>query len=287
MRDIDHHPPNPNYTRRAKEVVPTSGPIAELVADLGIGARLNDDAFWARREREMAEAAKADAEHAARVRLGARANLLRESGFPLIHVEAALAVETMTCSVRAGRPRVETEALRLAAAFARDRRTSLDLAGGVGLRSMIVFAGGVGCGKSAAATWLALVSTDSSPQFVRAMQLERRGRYQDGLEKLMRESTSLFIDDVGAEVLDSRGAFEALIGEVIDVFYGDRRLLVLTANMRKQRDTPKDEPQFRERYGERTFSRFRESAKWADCGSFDLRDDVAVARLAAEQAGAR
>lgn len=261
-----------------------SAALQEVAEDLGISARLNDDAFWAARELELETTRKAAVAREVAHRRSVRAQVLRDAGFPAIAVDGALALAAEADCVRPGVSLRRTAAVERAVDFAKDRHTSLHLAGGVGLRNALMLAGGVGAGKTTAATWIALTSTDSAPAFIRATELERIGRtygHEKRLQELIRTSTSLVLDDLGAEVLDGRGVFEALICEVIDAFYGDRKMLVITANMRQRRAAgkpgaePTEPPQFRERYGERVFSRFREAGKWADCGATDLRAGVA------------
>lgn len=142
-----------------------------------------------------------------------------------------------------------------------------------GPKLAIVLAGGTGTGKSTAAAWVALEAGGSSPGFIRASTLERRGRYSKTLDAWIETRSMLVIDDLGDEVLDGKGVFRSLLDELIDTFYGYRRRLVITTNLRQRKDRVDDEPQFTERYGGRIASRFAEVGLWADCGARDLRRD--------------
>jgi DNA replication protein DnaC len=131
---------------------------------------------------------------------------------------------------------------------------------------MLALAGGVGVGKTTAAAWLALKREDSAPGFIRAGELERRGRYDRQLAEWLVSRTSLVIDDLGAEVLDSKGVFVSLLDQEIDRSYSKRSTLVITTNLL--------ETQVAERYGGRMWSRFNQRGAWGNCGMRDLRAEV-------------
>ena len=139
-----------------------------------------------------------------------------------------------------------------------------------GRKRVIVLAGGVGAGKSTAAAWVALEAGGSTPGFIRASTLERRGRYSKGLDDWLESRSMLVIDDLGAEYLDGKGAFRSLLDETIDAFYADKRL-VITTNLRQRRKSIDEEGQFVERYGERVASRLSEVGLWSEVGARDLR----------------
>jgi DNA replication protein DnaC len=155
----------------------------------------------------------------------------------------------------------DTSAMRLARQCLQSKKT------------VMVLAGGCGTGKSTAAAWMALEAGGSAPGFIRASELERRGRYSKTLESWIDSRSSLVVDDLGAEVLDGHGVFRSLLDEVIDKFYGDGRRLTITTNLHLQRENADEVPQFRERYGDRCCSRLSEVALWGSCGVRDLRRD--------------
>jgi DNA replication protein DnaC len=140
----------------------------------------------------------------------------------------------------------------------------------MGRKMALVLAGGVGAGKTTAATWVALEAGGTTPGFIRASALERRGRYSKSLEPWLETRSCLVIDDLGAEVLDGHGVFRSLLDETIDMFFGDRKRIVITTNLRPRR-VGDGELQFAERYGARVASRLSEIGLWADCGTRDLR----------------
>lgn len=206
--------------------------------------------WWEQRDREVAEQRAKDAAAAELSRMTTRAGELRDNGFPEMFVVAALG------------ELADTIAMNHARMF-----TQLP-------RKLLVLAGGVGAGKTTAATWVALKGQDLRPGFVRVSELERRGRYDKKLDEWLRDKTSLVIDDVGSEVLDGKGVFRSLMDEIVDIFYSNRRTLVMTTNLRPQRSGPDEEEQFVERYGGRVGSRIRQLGVWGDCGTRDMRREV-------------
>lgn len=220
-------------------------PVGSLFALPG-GVSLDDDAFWSARDAEVATARASEAaEGAAQDRRRRAARLHEEGGFPLLALDAAAA------------PR-ETPAMAAARRFAASDRT------------VLVLAGGVGAGKTSAAAWLALDHGGEASAFLRATELERRGRYDHELTTWLRARSLLVIDDLGAEVLDGKGVFVSLLDEVVDRATGNRQRVVITTNLR-QRAKDGSAPQFVERYGARIESRLHAGGMWADCGADDLR----------------
>lgn len=224
--------------------------------------------WWEQREREIAEqrvALQAKEEHNRRIE---RAGILLDNGFPELFVAAALAEDKLA----------DTTAMRVARTFAYLPK------------KILVLAGGVGAGKTTAATWVALKGQDPRPGFARVNQLERRGRYAEKLDEWLEDRTSLVVDDLGAEYLDGKGNFRSVLDEVIDAFYSNRRTLVMTTNLRPRAAAGEPE-QFAERYGERVWSRLNQFALWGDCGTRDLRRDpptgapAAIAENGAGHAG--
>lgn len=214
-------------------------------------------------DRSLVEAAVTDEERDAEVRrriaqreegeraleLKKRAELLRDLGEFPVH------------ALRCAQSPVETGALQSARQFLQTRKR------------ILVLAGGVGAGKTTAATWIALSAGGSDPFFVRANDLESRGRYDRGIRDRIKACSALVIDDLGAEYMDAKGAFRSLMDEVVDTAYSRDRLLLLTTNLLPRRTGHGDEPQFFERYGDRVASRLSQVGMWASCGNRDLRRD--------------
>ena len=146
---------------------------------------------------------------------------------------------------------IETPALGHAREFVAGKMTGL------------LLAGGVGSGKTHAATWATYVIGERYPGFIRATELERRGRYDHDLTKWIAKRGTLVIDDVGVEPMDGKGYFLSLLDEIIDQFWGSCRRLILTTNLTAK--------QFADRYSARTWSRLCEMATIAECGKEDLR----------------
>ncbi|MFN0251708.1 MAG: ATP-binding protein [Kofleriaceae bacterium] len=152
-------------------------------------------------------------------------------------------------------------------------------------KSVLVLAGGVGAGKTTAAAWIAIEAGSahvtlpdargSLPAFIRAAELEARGRYDKHLRTWLRERSMLVLDDLGAEFLDGKNAFSSLLDEVIELYYSNHRRIVITTNLRARR-VGDSEPQFIERYGERVASRLHEVGLWHECGARDLRRTLSL-----------
>jgi DNA replication protein DnaC len=203
--------------------------------------------WWEKRDQEVAEQRAKDAAALEHSRMTTRAGELRDNGFPERFVTAALS------------ELADTTAMQIARRFSYLPK------------KLLVLAGGVGAGKTTAASWVALKGEDLRPGFIRINELERRGRYDKKLDEWMKDKTSLVIDDVGAEFLDGKGAFRSLMDEIVDTFYSNRRTLVMTTNLRPRRGKDDEQEQFFERYGERVWSRLSQSGVWGDCGTRDLR----------------
>lgn len=208
--------------------------------------------WWERRDREVAEQSAKDAALTERSRMSTRSGELKDNGFPEMAIAAALTELD------------DTFAMRRARLFVQMAHHGLK-------KKLLVLAGGVGTGKTTAATWVAMKGQDPRPGFIRISELERRGRYDRELGKWLQDKTSLVIDDVGAEFLDGKGAFRSLLDEIIDTFYSNKRTLVMTTNLRPIRKSDDEPEQFRERYGDRVWSRLSQLGEWGDCGTRDLR----------------
>jgi DNA replication protein DnaC len=249
-----------NYARTegAQSVSDAVKNLNDLLGLNDVDFTKRDEAWWAEMDQrcKTLDAQRAVAAELDRMRKRAE-DLVKRGGFPRVCVDAAL------------NPTIETPAIGFARRFPH-------------LPSRIlVLSGGTGAGKTTAACWLALKGHDHTPGFIRASELERRGRYDKKLDEWLRDISSLVIDDLGVEVLDSKRVFASLLDEIVDSFYNRRRTLILTTNLlprvddetaaeakRRGEDPP---PQFVERYGERVRSRVRQVGQWADCGMYDLR----------------
>lgn len=264
--DADTPASDDNYERTGGEqsVSAAVKGLNDLLGLNDVDFTQRDEAWWAEMDRRCKEIDANQAATAEIKRVRRRADdLVSRGGFPRVCVDAALS------------PTIDTPALRFARLFPH-------------LPSrIIVFSGGTGAGKSTAACWLSMKGHDPKPGFIRASTLERRGRYDKKLEDWLNEITSLVIDDLGVEVLDSKRVFASLLDEIVDNFYNRRRPLILTTNLlprvddetaaEAKRRGEDPAPQFVERYGERVRSRIREVGQWADCGTFDLRKPVGQA----------
>lgn len=241
-----------NRTTDDSERTKREASARELVRTFLDGADLpgeHDDVWWARREAQIAEEKASEAREARRLR--AQFLIGDDCAFPSIAMKAAVASS------------VTTPASNIAERYAKSSAR------------VLVLAGGTGTGKTTAATWLALEVGGSAPAFLRAGELEARGRYDHALRGWLRSRSMLVLDDLGAEVLDGKGVFRSLLDEVVDLFYGDRKRLVITTNLRAQRERGDTEPQLVERYGARVVSRLVQVGMWGECGVRDLRREVA------------
>lgn len=278
-----------NYKRTGSRAA-----IASLIKDTFGEAVLDaakyTDEWWAKREQDLANARAADVDRATRDRMRQRAEMLvhteGQAGlrgrFPRWAVEGAQNVT------------VDTEAMKCSRMFvaASEREASASVRRLLGERDdddgppraparILVLAGGTGGGKTTAATWIALNGSDATPGFIRASELERRGRYDKDLRAWIPERTSLVIDDLGAELLDAKHVFRSWLDEIVDMFYSSKRRLIITTNLKGKVDDDycakcleegrDPEPQFRERYGDRVRSRIIQVGDWAECGNDDLR----------------
>lgn len=215
----DKHP-------RANAEIPVAD--AALAAITGLGPQLTDEQ-WAERDRavqaERNAALRAGLERTRRERVTA----LHDAGFPRRALDEAAAAD------EAAPPIVRVAAWDVAK------------------NSTLVISGGNGCGKTVAATWWAL-RFPGTPRFLRASTLAASSRYDRDERSAILAAPALVLDDLGAEYMDSKGSFLVDLDELLDVFYGDYRPLLITTNAAFD--------VFRSRIGERVADRLRE------CGSF-------------------
>jgi DNA replication protein DnaC len=239
--DIDPHLEQPRVGR----VIPIGHAMQAVAEGGGIASPAVEplDVWEARDQRVQALRAADAAQRASDARRN-QARLLVEQHFPVIAVDAALTF---------GSPEsLETLAREAARVFAGRTDTRI-----------LVLAGGTGAGKTSAAAWVGLEVGGFAPGYVRAGELEARGRYDRELRTWLHGRSMLVIDDLGVEVNDQHGNFRSLLDEVFDMFYGDRKRVVITTNVKR--------PDVVERYGRRVASRLYETGRWASCGDDDLR----------------
>ena len=262
--------------------------INDTFGDTVLDASRYTDAWWAEREQELAKLERERVERDERERMRARAEMLIHSEgqgarcrFPRWAVESALRATIETPAMKNSRAFLyAAERARLAADQRRLGERDDDQDASEPPR-ILLLGGGTGGGKTTATAWLALKSRDLMPGFIRASELERRGRYDKDLRGWIPERTSLVIDDLGAEVLDGKGVFRSFLDELVDDFYGSKRRLIFTTNLQPKIDDRyraacaaegrEPEPQISERYGDRVRSRIIQIGHWAECGNTDLR----------------
>lgn len=200
---------------------------AKAIAAL-TGPNLTDEE-WAERDRKIAAERAQQERDELHKRNMLRVEELRVAGFPRRAIDEALAAD-------------ET-----AAPIARVANWDPSKI------STLVMSGSQGCGKTVAATWWAL-RQDQAPRFMRASTLAATSRYERADRSALLEAPALVLDDLGAEYLDAKGSFLVDLDELMDVFYGDYKPLLITTNA-----TFED---FRARVGARLADRLKE------CGSF-------------------
>lgn len=261
--DGEEYAPRADDYPRIKAARTAEDSARALLARYGINPEdlpQRDEAWWKERDRQIAEIKASEAADAERVRMRRRAIALEaRGGFPAMCIQTALQA-----------PR-DTPAMLHAQNF---RHLP---------SKIIVFAGGVGTGKTSAAVWLCAKSDDLDPGFIGAGELERRGRYDKQLGAWLNERTSLVIDDLGVEILDSKRVFASWLDEIVNSLYSRRRTLIMTTNLlgritdamaaEAKSEGREPEPQFVERYGDRVRSRVKQVGLWADCGMVDLRKE--------------
>jgi DNA replication protein DnaC len=135
-----------------------------------------------------------------------------------------------------------------------------------GVKPVLILSGGVGSGKSVAATW-ALASREGTFQAIRAVRLgsawERwSSDREDGVEALRLGVSMMLIDDLGQEPIEDRRTIPA-IEEVFDSRQTTRQRTICTTNLSRD--------QMRERYSDRVISRLAQNAMVVVVKGIDLR----------------
>lgn len=128
--------------------------------------------------------------------------------------------------------------------------------------SVLVLSGPPGCGKTVAAAWWAL-NRARYPMFLRASTFAAASRYDQEKRSSWTQAAGLVLDDLGTEYADAKGSFQVDLDELIDVFYGSRRPLLITTNCSAD--------DFKKRYGSRITDRLRECGSWFSTSSKSLR----------------
>lgn len=198
------------------------------------------DEQWAEHDARVAASIEAErtAQSADRQR-GKRAGLSK-AGFPARALEAArVADESKSAIVRVKSWEPEDE-------------------------SVLVLSGSPGCGKTVAAAWWAM-RRNQPPAFVRATTFAASSRYDRETRAAWFSAEAMVLDDLGTEYLDAKGSFLVDLDELLDVFYGDRKPLLITTNCTTT--------VFRERYGARVVDRIRECGSWFSTKDTSLRSD--------------
>lgn len=157
----------------------------------------------------------------------------------------------------------ETEAVKAAREF-------LGNAG----RSLLLMAGGTGCGKTVAAcvaldeyATIEWVNARNVGRFVKAIDLVRAGTFDSEFWDDLAEAPMLVVDDLGTEPLDEKGWALANFASLIDQRYDNCRKTILTTNL--------DAARFKARYcaadGGRLVDRIREAGAFVEFDGESLR----------------
>lgn len=221
-----------SQANRTGDVIPlrAASPFAALIPDGDLSAAVAklDAVDWSTRDAEVAALRLRDQLALESERTESRVKALLAAGFPARAVSAA----------RAAR---ETKAVA--------RMRSWKPSGGC---NAIVLLGAAGAGKTVAATWWAL-QRDHAPAFVRASSFAAASRYDREERAGWMRAGALVLDDLGAEYVDAKGSFLTDLDELVDLYYGDGRPLVITTNIPTR-------PEFEARYQNRIADRLRECA---------------------------
>lgn len=209
-------------------------PFGDLASKLMHESSAWTDEQWTEHDRKIAEQRAKETAEAEVRRVREKYGRLEKAGFPLRAIRAAEAADVSR------------------SAIARVRDWSPED------KSILVLSGPAGCGKTVAATWWAL-RRDWPPAFVRATTFAASSRYDRETRDAWFEASALVLDDLGTEYLDARGSFLVDLDELLDVYYGNAKPLVITTNA--------DVASFKSRYGERVSDRVRECGVW-----FAMRD---------------
>lgn len=159
---------------------------------------------------------------------------------------------------------------------------------GLGSEGMLVLSGKVGCGKTvAAAKWILDYVMDKerwkatrvrgrddetidykftffgSALWSSSSKISRIDHYSESEISDYKRCDRLVIDDLSAEYMDVKGFYLALLDEIINERYANKKGTVLTTNC--------DVVGFKEKYGERIVDRIREAGRFFGCGNESMR----------------
>ena len=136
---------------------------------------------------------------------------------------------------------------------------------------LIVLSGGVGCGKTTAASWWLWHGSrghrqylrTGSPRFVAVAWFARHSRYDHERFDRLEQARALVVDDLGMEYADAKGNFVADLDALLDARYRNLLPTVLTTNL--------EADDFKQRYGPRLRSRIQERGCFLNVNGADLR----------------
>ena len=192
------------------------------------------DEQWAEHDQKIADQKAREVAEAETRRIQGKFRDLEKAGFPLRALRSAESADEKRSAVA-----------RVASWKCEDK-------------SILVLSGPAGCGKTVAAAWWA-IRQSKTPAFVRASTFAASSRYDRETRDAWFDAPALVLDDLGTEFLDAKGSFLVDLDELLDVFYGDAKPLLITTNA--------DAGAFKARYGERVSDRVRECGVW-----FAMRD---------------
>lgn len=204
--------------------------IDDALSALGLsGSATLTDEQWRERDAEIQDARDAESAGKNAKQRERHRTALAEAGFPRRAIDWAVAADENVPAIRRVRdwdPRTE---------------------------STLVLSGPKGCGKTVAAAWWAMQQRPV-PTFVRATTFAASSRYERDERERWLKASALVLDDLGTEYLDAKGSFLVDLDELLDVFYGDYKPLLITTNCTMK--------VFQDRVGLRITDRLRE------CGLF-------------------
>lgn len=226
--------------KRTEHELPLHAAIANALGENAVPEAASwSEERWAEREAELEAKRKAnEARELEAARRSAIDEMVEQDGWPRRAVEAALEADLDKGAI------VKLRELQF------------------GDRNIIVISGAPGCGKTVGVAWWALQQRRAT-KFVRASTFAAASRYDREERMVWLKAYALVLDDAGAEYSDAKGSLMVDLDELIDVFYGDRRPLMITTNCNVS--------DFKKRYGDRITDRLRECGRWVSVDGGSLR----------------